>query len=871
MKGLTKLTAVSLAVASAMPIMANAEVLISEYVEGSSNNKAIELYNNSDVAIDLTGYKLVRYKDGDSAALDMVELTDTIAAKSVKVILHSSAAITLPASTDSMTGNLYFNGGDAVGLLKDGVLVDVVGDIPTPAGWGFDTTFQRKLDALTASTTYDASQWVTLDKDTFSGLGSLDTAVTPEPTVFTCNGATLTNIYDVQGAGDSSPLIADGSYESTNEVTIKGIVTSRSDSLYKGFFIQDMQGDNSPYTSDGIFVYLNEAAPDTIQPGTEVCVQGKVNEYYGSTQINLKDDQKIEVGALGEVPLASAFYVADGETLTQALERVEGMKVVLDAGSEMKITRTFSYDYDGRRNNMVLSHKAPLMKPTQVFEPNSADSIALAQANAVNQLFVESDFKAKDGEVPYFPEFNAETGYIRVGDQLTNLEGVIGYSYNAFRILPTNIITAGDFIRVNDRTDAPTVADMGDIRVASFNVLNFFNDVVGGDANPSNSNRGALIEEEMVLQRTKIVNALVAMNADVVGLMEIANNGFGELSAIQNLVDALNAELTDDQAYRFVEIEDADKYEDKFIGSDAITVGMLYRPARITLDGAAKVIATPEQHAAEGAQTREKDGVVEQSPSYEKFQRHSLVQTFSINDEKLTVVVNHLKSKGSGCIEDWAEFNENAEPADLQGKCNAFRVSAAKVLGESLKDVAGDVLVIGDLNAYGKEDPVAVLTDYDASTTDHVIRTASWTTLNGKVYEREGSVIDKGYGLINLNTQAHGAATYSYSYSGELGNLDHALANESLAAKLVGIDDWHINSVESNLFEYGSKYTGDLVKTESPFSASDHDPVIIALSYPAPVTPTPTPTPEPVQDSDGGSLGYFALMLLGALGLRRRS
>ena len=870
MKGLTKLTAVSLAVAAALPIMANAEVLISEYVEGSSNNKAIELYNNSDVAIDLTGYKLVRYKDGDSASLDMVELTDTIAAKSVKVILHPSAAITLPASTDSMTGNLYFNGGDAVGLLKDGVLVDVVGEIPTPAGWGFDTTFQRKLDSLTASTTYDASQWATLDKDTFSGLGSLDAAVTPEPSTFTCNGATLTNIYDIQGAGDSSPLIASGSYESANEVTVKGIVTSRSDSLYKGFFIQDMQGDNSPYTSDGIFVFLNEAAPDTIQPGTEVCVQGKVNEYYGSTQINLKDEQKFEVGALGEVPVASAFYVADGETLTQALERVEGMKVVLDAGSEMKITRTFSYDYDGRRNNMVLSHKAPLMKPTQVFEPNSADSIALAKANAVNQLFVESDFKAKDGEVPYFPDFNAETGYIRVGDQLTNLEGVIGYSYNAYRILPTNLISAGDFIRVNDRTDAPTVADMGDIRVASFNVLNFFNDVVGGDANPSGSNRGALIEEEMVLQRTKIVNALVAMNADVVGLMEIANNGFGELSAIQNLVDALNAELTDDQAYRFVEIEDADKYEDKFIGSDAITVGMLYRPARITLDGAAKVIATPEQHAAEGAQTRDKDGVVEQSPSYDKFQRHSLVQTFSINDEKLTIVVNHLKSKGSGCIEDWADFNENGEPADLQGKCNSFRVSAAKVLGESLKDVEGDVLVIGDLNAYGKEDPVAVLTDYDASTTDHVIRTASWTTLNGKVYEREGSVIDKGYGLINLNTQAHGADTYSYSYNGELGNLDHALANESLAAKLVGIDDWHINSVESNLFEYGSKYTGELVKTESPFSASDHDPVIIALSYPAPVTPV-TPTPEPVQDSDGGSLGYFALMLLGALGLRRRS
>jgi predicted extracellular nuclease len=248
------------------------------------------------------------------------------------------------------------------------------------------------------------------------------------------------------------------------------------------------------------------------------------------------------------------------------------------------------------------------------------------------------------------------------------------------------------------------------------------------------------------------------------------------------------------------------------------------------------------------------------------------VQSFTINDEKLTVVVNHLKSKGSGCIEDWAAFNENSEPADLQGKCNAFRVSAAKVLGDSLKDVDGDLLVIGDLNAYGKEDPVAVLTDYDASATDHVIRTASWTTLDGKVYERSGSVIEKGYGLINLNTQMHGADTYSYSYNGELGNLDHALGNASLAAKVVGIDDWHINSVESNLFEYGSKYTGDLVKSENAFSASDHDPVIIALSYPAPVvTPEPVDPVEPEKKSDGGSLGYFALMLLGALGLRRRS
>ncbi len=92
--------------------------------------------------------------------------------------------------------------------------------------------------------------------------------------------------------------------------------------------------------------------------------------------------------------------MADGETLQQALERFEGMKVVLDAGSDLKVSRNFSFDYDARRNNLMLSHKAPLLKPTQVHLPLSPEAMALEQANRANQLFVESDFKAKDGELP---------------------------------------------------------------------------------------------------------------------------------------------------------------------------------------------------------------------------------------------------------------------------------------------------------------------------------------------------------------------------------------------------------------------------------------------------------------------------------------
>ncbi|MXR71015.1 extracellular exonuclease ExeM [Shewanella sp. JBTF-M18] len=886
MDNVKKLSVLALSIAAALPVSAKADLLITEYVEGSSFNKAIELYNSGDTAVDLTGYKLVRYKDGDTTASDMVALDGlTIASKKLKVVVHPSASIALGSDVDSSTASLSFNGGDAVALVKDGTVVDIIGAVPTPSGWGKDATIQRNSDALSASDVFVESQWKVLPVDTFTGLGNLDGSsapTEPEEPVFSCSGAKITPIYSVQGAGKSSPLIADGDYASKEEVTIRGVVTARGDSLFKGFYLQEVQGDGSPYTSDGIFVYLGEAAGEEIQPGVEVCVQGLVKEYYGLTQVDIKADKKMEVGEnLGELAV-QPFYVADGESLGDALERFEGMHVVLDAGSDMKVSRTFSYDYDARRNNMMLSHKAPLMKPTQLYPAMTDEAIALEKKNRANQLFIESDFKAKNGEVPYFPTFNAETGYIRVGDQLTNLQGVVSYSYNQYRLVATNEIVAGDFIRGDDRVDTPEVATKGDIRVASFNVLNLFtsDSDIGGDLNATckdqadadasrGCGRGAHSLEDYLLQRTKIVNALKEMNADIIGLMEIENNGFGENSSIQYLVNDLNANLPAADAYKFIEVADADKYKGQFVGGDAITVGLLYRPGKVQPTNDAFVIETPEQHAPAGITTRGEGDAAQSSPAFDKYQRHSLGQTFTVNGEKLTVVVNHFKSKGSGCIEDWSNFEDSSDPADLQGKCNEFRVSAAKVIGDALQDVEGDLLVIGDMNAYGLEDPIRVLTDYDAANSDRDIMTASWTTLGGKVYEREGSKIEKGYGLINLNTQVHGADTYSYSYSGELGNLDHALANTSLAERVLDIQDWHINSVESNLFEYSSKYTGDLEKSENAFSASDHDPVIVALNYPAP-EPKPEPKPEE-KDDDGGSLGYLGLMLLGLAGLRRRN
>ncbi|RYV03435.1 endonuclease [Shewanella sp. OPT22] len=868
MKTANKLTAVSVAVAGVLSCAANADVMITEYVEGGASNKAIELFNSGTSDVNLDGYQLVRYKDGSTDASAMGTISGvTLGAGEVLVVKHKT--LTLADSVNAIDMNLQFNGGDAVALTNGTNNVDVVGVIPTPSSWGKDVTLQRSPDSVFDGS-FKADDWVEEAKDTFTGLGLFGADI-PKPDPFSCEGATIVPIHKIQGDGSRSDFVPEGKFESEDTVTVKGVVTARGESMQKGFYIQDLIVDGDPATSDGIFVFMNSAAPKDIQPGVEVCLEAKVKEFYDQTQLDLsKDKNKVEIGEVGEVPAAVPFVVGDEENLQQALERYEGMKIVLDAGSEMKVTRSFSFDYDSRRNNMVLSHKAPLFKATQLYMADSEDAVAHEAANRKNELFLESDYKAAAGVLPYMSDFNAETGYIRIGDQLTNLEGMVGYTYGNYRLIvgDDENITAGDILRGDDRVETPAIANEGDLRIASFNVLNYFNDSVGGEASASGQNRGTDDQFEFRLQREKIVNAITSMNADIVGLMEIENNGFGESSAIQDLVDALNDELSDDEAYSLIKVADADLYKEKYFGSDAIMVGLLYRTAKVTPEGDALVIKTPEQHAPAGAATRGEGDDQESSPAYNKYQRHSLAQTFTIDGEKLTVVVNHFKSKGSECLEDWQGGFEDDDPTDLQGHCNSFRVSAADAIGAALTKVDGDVLILGDLNAYGKEDPLQVLTDYHPSTHGKVIKTAAYTSIGGEEFDAKQRVITESYGYVNLNTKLHGADTYSYSYSGELGNLDHALASADLAEKVVAIEDWHINGVESNMFEYGSKYTGDLVKSGNAFSSSDHDPVIIAIDLPDPVTPTPEP--EEPKKKDSGSLGFLGLALLSLFGIRRR-
>ncbi|HHX8280661.1 TPA: ExeM/NucH family extracellular endonuclease [Vibrio diabolicus] len=846
MDTLIKPSILAITIASALSANANAEIIISQYVEGGAYNKAVEIANTGDTAVTLTGYELAKSSNGGGSWGSTLDLSDvTLQAKQVYVLAHGDASEAIKAVADYTDKNVAnFNGDDPLALLKDGEVHDILG-VMGDVDFAKDTTLVRNSDALTPSTTYQSTQWTALPKDNIDGLGELNTTEPPAPFACEVDGQepAFTTIQEIQGEGASSPFIDGYPYITTEDHFVTGVVSAVTTGLTKGFYLQALENDGNDKTSEGLFIHT-DVADTELKAGDVVCVKGKVQEYYSNTQLSSDANSYVKTGT-SNASLVTPLTIKEGETLRDALERHEGMQVELSSASELFVTRNFSYDYDSRRNNMMLSHEAPLFKPTQLHAAESDAAVALAKENAANRIYLESDSKAPNGQIPYFPTFaqdldqnGSSEQHIRLGSRVEGLQGVVNYSYNEYRLIATNEVDSSNFVTSGDDFDvarkaAPAIAD-SDLRVASFNVLNYFTSVAdSGHDNPTGQNRGATNLDEFLIQQAKIVSAMNKMDADIIGLMEVENNGFGDGSAIQNLVDALNAEIDDvEDHYTYVEIEEQDKYQEEYFGSDAIMVAILYRANAVTPKEAAKVIVTPEQHIAENTITR-KEGT-ESNPAYDKYQRHSLLQTFTVKEtgEDLSVVVNHFKSKGSECIEEWIAGVEDSEPADLQGNCNNFRVSAAKVVGEALKDIDGDVLVMGDLNAYGKEDPLLTLTDYSKEKYGRDIYTAAYTTIGGGELQVEKTKIEKGYGLHNLNTLLHGADTFSYTYSGELGNLDHALASSSLAQKVVAIEDWHINSLESNLFEYSSKYTGDMPKYKDAFSASDHDPVIIAIDLP---------------------------------------
>ena len=783
----TKITPLALVIAS-LSAPASANLIISEYVEGGGYNKAIEIYNTTSTAVSLDGYTLNLYSNGSEAPSTSEELSGSIAANSAYVIVTSDdrAVEELKAKANIFSGTVNFNGDDAFTLTLGDTIVDSFGQIgvrPDNGQWSAggvvtkDRSLRRKSDITSgrtdAASTFDPSeQWLQFDKDDFSGLGfhgennQPDPEPEPEPVTPLECGAAKTLINAIQGEGGDSPLL-------NTEIELEGIVTAdfQGAEQLNGFFITSLETDidTNPLTSEGVFVYF---ADSEVNVGDHVRIKGSVAEYYNATQIG--NVSQIEVCATGLTTTATKISLPVSEVAD--LEAYEGMLVTL----EQPLVVTNNYGL-GRYGEVDLATER-LYQGTQIALPGDAAN-AVEVENEKKQILLDDGSTKQNLDPVSYPGTGLDAyNTLRLGDTVNTVTGVLGYSFDRYRIHPT---IQPAFIATNPRTDAPALHADADLRIASFNVLNYFNGDGQGAGFPTS--RGADSEAEFIRQQAKIVSAIAALEADVIGLMEIENDGFGANSAIASLVNALNDEDSTNE-YAFVNFN-VDK-----VGTDEITTALIYRANKVAQVGTAAI--TTEY-------------------PFDYSNRPPIAQSFKSleSEEVFTVAVAHLKSKGCGSAD-----GNNADLGDGQACWNEIRVTGANAFADWLNTAPTgiddeDIILVGDMNAYAMEDPIRAFADKG---------------FKNVVAELDGNTF-----------------SYSYSFSGRLGSLDHAVASPSLLTKVVAATDWHINADEPISLDYNVEFKSDSQQASlyasDAYRASDHDPVIVDIKSAIAEQPTPEP------------------------------
>ncbi|WP_127793773.1 ExeM/NucH family extracellular endonuclease [Agromyces sp. LHK192] len=789
----------------------SAPVIIDEVYGGGGNSGAVlnqdfvELYNPGASPVSLAGWS-VQYGSATGAfnAAQVTPLSGTIPAGGsflLGLAVGGANGAALPTPDGTGTANLSGTNGKVAlvssttpltcgqtagsGCATDASVVDFV-------GFGTANAFAGSAAAPAPSNTTSISR--TAHANTANNAADF---IAGAPTPANSGGGGGTDpgdgeytIAEIQGTGAASPIAG-------ATATTTGVVTAAYPTGgFNGFIIQTAGTggaiDLSTHTaSDALFIF-GSAATALVEVGDHVEVTGTVTEFNGLTEITADASGVTILDTPATVEPAVVGWPATAE----GRETLESMLIQPAAGA-FTVSNTYSTNQYGEVG--LAFGPTPLIQPTEVGRPGSPEAAAAAADNAARGVLLD------DGATTNFfsntsatPPYISTSAPVRVGAAVTFDQPVIvDWRNNAWKLNPTTAFVAGGTQPVsfeNDRTESPEDVG-GDVTVASFNVLNYFTtlgsdvtncvayedragDPVTVDECTGTGPRGAWDPADFDAQEGKLVDAINALDADVVGLLEIENSAaLGEEAdeALATLVDALN-EAAGTEKWAFV--PSSDELPSPSL-QDVITNALIYQPAAVELVGDPRALGDLSDSGEAFANAREPIGA-----------------SFApvAGGESLFVTVNHLKSKGSG-----GPWPGDVDTGDGQGSSNESRVRQATALVEWIDTVteAGDaVAIVGDLNSYTEEDPMHVL--YDAGYADAV--------------------------------KALSPGEYSYSFSGLSGSLDHVVLNEAALARATGADVWEINAEEAIALEYSrANYHGTDFLVDGPYRSSDHDPVVVGL------------------------------------------
>ncbi len=805
------------------PAQAASSGLIITEVYGAGGNTGadlnadyVELRNLSTSPISLDGLSLqYRSSGGGGAANGVAPLTGTVPAG--EHFLVQTSAEGDPDGAELGRADLVFeNGVNMAGsngtvwvasttspmTLPTGSVVNAA-NVVDLVGFGSTNTFESSPTAALTTTMSARRTDESVDGDN----NGADFAVGDQtPTACaTCEeepppGEGDYTIAQIQGSGTASPVAGE-------TATTRGVVTAAYPTGDFYAFVIQTEGtgagdDATPGASDALWVYQASGGVDA-EIGQFVEVTGTVSERFGRTQLTY-DPEAGPLEVLDEsfdpvTPLATDWWAS-------ATEREAHESELLDVSG---VGFTVSNNYSTNRFGEIglATGDRPLVTPTEVANPNldQPGYQAAVEENFVRGVVLDdgadwdylNDEFSWDDAVPWIDRDT--TARVGASADLT-APVILDYAFGDWRFQPTSQVIGAQpalasFGDTRPENAAPQPVG-GDITVATFNVLNYFNTTgedfvaAGGscsyftdrageevttDQCTPDGPRGAADDADLGRQQAKIVTALNTLDASVVALEEIENSvklGEPRDDALAALTQALNADAGS-QRWAYAPspaAEDLPAVEDQ----DVIRTAFIYDPSAVELVGGSQVLVG--------------------SPAFGNA-RQPLAQAFqpvgTTDQDAFAVVVNHFKSKGSACA---------GEPNGPQGNCNESRIRQARALDGFADEFAAErgleqVFLTGDFNSYSQEDPMVLL------------KTLGWTNLPSDT-----------------------ADEWSYSFDGMAGSLDHVLANDAALREVTGVDVWEINANEALAFEY-SRFNYNVTQFYEPnvFRASDHNPELVGI------------------------------------------
>ncbi len=807
-------------------VSVSSDVFISEIHydnTGSDVGEAIEI--SGDLATSLVGWNVVLYNGANGSSYNTIALADVTAdvscgASGGTLVLNFPSNGIQNGAPDGIA--LVDAGGSVVEFLSyEGTLTAADGPAASMTSTDIGVS-ETSSTALGDSLQLVDGVWTAPAASTFGTCttevsGSVGPGPGPAPMVFIhdIQGNPATYQTNSFGETDVSPLEG-------QTVVIEGIVIgdfqngdADSGRELNGFFVQEERSDEDadPTSSEGIFVFDSTFGVD-VNVGDLVRVQGTVDQFFGETQIDtVTEVTVISSGNLALVSAASiSLFAGTDTTLSQGgriqpdLESYEGMLV--NIVEQLTITEQFQLD---RFNEVTLVAGERPFQFTQINVPDVTGFAAAQEALGVRRMTYDDGLSVQTTDISNLDGFAIydETSAKRMGDTVDNLTGVLDYKWAGAsasgatwrvrsHIDGTNIFTST--LDGNSPNPRPLVPEDvgGTLKVASFNVLNFFTtlDESGVVTAIGMDPRGADTPEEFARQVAKTVNALALLDADVLGLVEIENE-FDAVNdgstAIEVLVNELNAVVgagTYDYVYP----------GQQFVGTDAISVGFIYKPAVVELAEGSSVALIDDAVAATLDVFSGRDFVANPIFNGPSTNRVSMAASFTHleSGDSFTVVANHFKSKGPSGLSDTA--SPNFDQMDGAGFWNQRRLDGAVAIAEWLQTLPTglddeDIIILGDLNAYAMEDPVQYL-------------------------------------LANGYNNVEDAGAYSFVFDGQMGTLDYVLLSDALYSKLTGESVWHINADEADALDYNL----DFGRLDTYFDVttatrnSDHDPLFVGLN-----------------------------------------